>query len=118
MRFEDWAKNGWLETHRASREEIQNLLCIVKRDLENSHPKMSQTIGVLPSHTTPLCRQLRRRWLLLDTVLPAIATTIGSSVLREEVEDWVRSIDRYCRCYQRNSSGNRDASDRHHLTGT
>jgi hypothetical protein len=39
MSFEDWVKNGWLETHRSSREEIQNLLRIVRRDVKDSQSK-------------------------------------------------------------------------------
>jgi hypothetical protein len=39
MSFEDWAKNGWLDTHRSSREEIRNLLSIVERDLKDSQSK-------------------------------------------------------------------------------
>jgi hypothetical protein len=39
MSFEDWVKNGWLDTHRSSREEIGNLLSIVERDLKDSQSK-------------------------------------------------------------------------------
>jgi|SRR5215469_1737623 len=39
MSFEDWVKNGWLETHRSSREEIQNLLHIVRRDLKDNQSR-------------------------------------------------------------------------------
>lgn len=39
MSFENWIKNGWLEAHRSSREEIQNLLQIVRRDLKDSQSK-------------------------------------------------------------------------------
>jgi len=39
MSFEDWAKNGWLDTHQSSREEIGNLLGIVERDLKDSQSK-------------------------------------------------------------------------------
>ncbi len=36
MSLSDWEKNNWLKTHQTSREEIQNLLLIVKRDLKDS----------------------------------------------------------------------------------
>ena len=36
MSLSDWEKNGWLKIHRTSRDEIQNLLMIVKRDLKDS----------------------------------------------------------------------------------
>lgn len=36
MSLNDWEKNNWLKTHQTSREEIQNLLQIVKRDLKDS----------------------------------------------------------------------------------
>jgi hypothetical protein len=39
MSFEDWVKNGWIETHRSSKEEIQNLLRIVRRDMKDSRSK-------------------------------------------------------------------------------
>jgi hypothetical protein len=35
MSLPDWVKNGWLESHKSSREEIQNLLGIVERDLKD-----------------------------------------------------------------------------------
>jgi len=31
----DWEKNGWLKRHSTSREEIQNLLKIIERDLQD-----------------------------------------------------------------------------------
>jgi hypothetical protein len=39
MSFEDWVKNGGLELHRSSKEEIANLLGIVERDLRDSKAK-------------------------------------------------------------------------------
>jgi len=33
MSLSDWLKNGWLKSHRTSRNEIQNLLNLIKRDL-------------------------------------------------------------------------------------
>jgi hypothetical protein len=39
MSFEDWVKNGWLEVHKSSKEEIANLLGIVERDLKDSKAK-------------------------------------------------------------------------------
>jgi hypothetical protein len=36
MSLEDWAKNGWLKSHQTSRQEIQNLLAIVERDLADA----------------------------------------------------------------------------------
>src|SRR5271169_4391134 len=39
MSFAEWVKNGWLVAHKSSREEIQNLLGIVERDLKDSQAK-------------------------------------------------------------------------------
>jgi uncharacterized protein (UPF0332 family) len=39
MSFADWVKNGWLVAHKSSRDEIQNLLGIVERDLKDSQAK-------------------------------------------------------------------------------
>ncbi len=36
MSLTDWQKNGWLKPHQTSREEIQNILQIIKRDLQSS----------------------------------------------------------------------------------
>jgi hypothetical protein len=36
MTLENWAANGWLRPHKTSRQEIRNLLAIVRRDLTDS----------------------------------------------------------------------------------
>jgi len=36
MSLKNWADNGWLKAHKTSRQEIQNLLAIVARDLEDA----------------------------------------------------------------------------------
>jgi hypothetical protein len=36
MSLQDWANNGWLRTHRSSRDEIAGLLAIVERDLDDA----------------------------------------------------------------------------------
>ena len=36
MSLTDWEKNGWLTRHKTSRDEIQNLMKIIERDLEDS----------------------------------------------------------------------------------
>lgn len=36
MSLKDWADNGWLRTHKISRQEIGNLLTIVRRDLKDA----------------------------------------------------------------------------------
>ena len=39
MSLADWAKNGWLRTHKPSKEEITNLFEIVERDLKDASAK-------------------------------------------------------------------------------
>lgn len=39
MSLADWAKNGWLRAHKPTKEEIQNLLEIVERDLNDATAK-------------------------------------------------------------------------------
>jgi hypothetical protein len=39
MSLPDWAKNGWLRPHKATKEEISNLLEIVERDLKDTSAK-------------------------------------------------------------------------------
>jgi uncharacterized protein (UPF0332 family) len=42
MSLNDWQKNGWLQPHRTSREEVQNILQIINRDLrDNQLPELS-----------------------------------------------------------------------------
>jgi hypothetical protein len=36
MSLTQWAENGWLRRHRTSRDEIDNLLKIVDRDLRKN----------------------------------------------------------------------------------
>ena len=36
MNLNDWLNNGWLKPHQTSKEEIQNLLQIVERDLSDA----------------------------------------------------------------------------------
>ena len=40
MSLSEWEANGWLKTHKTSREEVQNILNIIERDLKDS--KISQ----------------------------------------------------------------------------
>ncbi|NVM04472.1 MAG: hypothetical protein HWN67_19265 [Candidatus Helarchaeota archaeon] len=35
MSLTDWEKNGWLKSHKTSQQEIQNLLRIIERDLDD-----------------------------------------------------------------------------------
>ncbi|MHA1794618.1 MAG: HEPN domain-containing protein [Promethearchaeota archaeon] len=35
MSLSEWEKNGWLKLHKTSRHEIQNLLKIIERDLQD-----------------------------------------------------------------------------------
>lgn len=39
MSLADWAKNGWLRTHKPSKQEIENLIEIVERDLKDASAK-------------------------------------------------------------------------------
>jgi hypothetical protein len=39
LSFADWVNNGWLVAHRSSRQEIDNLLRIVARDLKDGQAK-------------------------------------------------------------------------------
>ncbi|MBU1106399.1 MAG: hypothetical protein KKB51_07020 [Candidatus Riflebacteria bacterium] len=36
MSLEIWAENGWLKPRKTTKQEIQNLLAIVDRDLEDA----------------------------------------------------------------------------------
>lgn len=39
MSLADWARNGWLRSHKPTKEEVTNLLEIVERDLKDSSAK-------------------------------------------------------------------------------
>jgi uncharacterized protein (UPF0332 family) len=39
MSLSDWLKNDWLQPHQTSRQEIQNLLSIIRRDLKDGQLK-------------------------------------------------------------------------------
>lgn len=39
MSLADWAKNGWLRVHKPTKEEIDNLMEIVERDLKDASAK-------------------------------------------------------------------------------
>jgi hypothetical protein len=36
MTLSNWASNGWLKQHNTSRQEIENLLAMVERDLADA----------------------------------------------------------------------------------
>ncbi|MCF7832113.1 MAG: hypothetical protein K9N05_00880 [Candidatus Marinimicrobia bacterium] len=36
MSLKNWLKNGWLKSHKTSKQEIENLFNIVKRDLKDA----------------------------------------------------------------------------------
>ncbi|NOX88436.1 MAG: hypothetical protein GXO77_05365 [Calditrichaeota bacterium] len=36
MSLTEWLRNGWLKQHQTSREEVQNILHIIERDLKDS----------------------------------------------------------------------------------
>jgi hypothetical protein len=36
MSLADWVRNGWLQSHQTSRNEIKDLLAVVDRDLADS----------------------------------------------------------------------------------
>ena len=36
MNLKQWLNNGWLRTHKTSKNEIENLMMIVERDLKDA----------------------------------------------------------------------------------
>lgn len=57
MTLAQWADNGWLKTHRTSREEIGNLLSIVERDLKDAESGISADwrFGIAYNAALKLC---------------------------------------------------------------
>ncbi|MBN1824641.1 MAG: hypothetical protein JW958_00160 [Candidatus Eisenbacteria bacterium] len=60
MTLEDWRRNGWLQTHRTSREEVRGLLGIVRRDLEDAGGAISPDwrFGIAYNAALKLCTLL------------------------------------------------------------
>jgi len=60
MTLAQWADNGWLKTHRTSREEIGNLLSIVERDLKDAESGISADwrFGIAYNAALKLCTVL------------------------------------------------------------
>ena len=57
MSLKQWADNGWLKPHRTSREEINNLLNIVERDLLDAQRDISPDwrFGIAYNAALKLC---------------------------------------------------------------
>jgi hypothetical protein len=57
MSLEQWAKNGWLRTHKSSRKEIAGLLEIVDRDLKDAGANISADwkFGIAYNAALKLC---------------------------------------------------------------
>ncbi len=82
MSFEEWVKNGWLDTHQSSREEIRNLLGIVERDLKDSQSKeVSNDWRFAIAYNAALQAATAALAGRPDTVRPETVITIGSSSL-------------------------------------
>jgi uncharacterized protein (UPF0332 family) len=58
--LKQWADNGWLKPHRTSREEINNLLSIAERDLNDAKRDISPDwqFGIAYNAALKLCRVL------------------------------------------------------------
>ena len=39
MSLQDWANSGWLRSHKTSKQEVQQLMAIVDRDLKDARQK-------------------------------------------------------------------------------
>ncbi len=57
MSLNQWVDNGWLRRHKTSAEEIENLLMIVERDLEDAKGSISDDwrFGIAYNAALKLC---------------------------------------------------------------
>lgn len=57
MSLKEWVDNGWLKPHRTSREEINNLLAIVERDISDAEENISTDwrFGIAYNAALKLC---------------------------------------------------------------
>ena len=62
MTLKDWESNGWLKAKPSSRQEIQNLLVIVKRDIDDTQKPISADwrFGIAYNAALKLCTILLR----------------------------------------------------------
>lgn len=60
MSLKQWADNGWLKPHRTSRKEINSLLRIVERDLNDARGDISPDwrFGIAYNAALKFCRIL------------------------------------------------------------
>ncbi len=60
MSLKDWADNGWLREHKTSPQEIDNLLDIVERDIEDARKDISLDwkFGIAYNAALKLCTVL------------------------------------------------------------
>ncbi len=60
MSLKQWANNGWLKAHQTSRKEINSLLRIVERDLNDAQSGISSDwrFGIAYNAALKLCRIL------------------------------------------------------------
>lgn len=60
MNLKDWLDNGWLRSHATSREEIENLVGIVERDLQDAQGGISRDwrFGIAYNAAPKLCSVL------------------------------------------------------------
>jgi len=58
--LQDWLKNGWLNEHKTSRQEIAGLFGVADRDIA-----ACRTPGLVNDWRFNLRRQSRKLWLLL-----------------------------------------------------
>ena len=60
MSLKDWVDNGWLKVHETSPQEIDNLLEIVERDIEDAGKDISHDwkFGIAYNAALKLCTVL------------------------------------------------------------
>ena len=60
MSLKQWLNNGWLRTHRTSKNEIENLMMIVERDLKDAKEGISDDwrFGITYNAALKLCTVL------------------------------------------------------------
>jgi len=60
MSLKQWLNNGWLRTHKTSKNEIENLMMIVERDLKDAKEGISDDwrFGITYNAALKLCTAL------------------------------------------------------------
>jgi hypothetical protein len=91
MSLTQWAENGWLRRHRTSRDEIDNLLKIVDRDLRKNGTLVQKILHPSGARGGKICWPLKNPY---SPISPSSSLVFAASSSRSPlVSTFRRSTD-------------------------